>query len=78
MGWACLATFIVCVIIINLFADIDECLLNNTLCQQVCVNTDGSYFCDCMEGYQLMEGTNQCQGVWKIISSWCYRLQFQL
>ena len=57
-----------CVTIINFFADIDECLLKDTLCRQVCINTDGSYFCDCMDGYQLIEGTNQCQGVclWKV------------
>ena len=45
-----------------LYADIDECILNNTLCEQVCVNTDGSYTCACMDGYQLIEGTDQCEG----------------
>ena len=48
----------------NLFlADIDECILNDTLCHQVCVNTDGSYFCDCLEGYQLIADTDQCEGI---------------
>ena len=46
--------------------DIDECLLNDTLCEQLCVNTDGSYSCACMEGYQLIEGTNQCQGKYRL------------
>ena len=44
------------------YADIDECSLNDTLCQQICVNTDGDYFCSCMDGYRLIEGTNQCEG----------------
>ena len=49
-------------IIVNIIADIDECGLNSTLCDQVCTNTDGSYMCTCIEGYQLIEGTNHCQG----------------
>ena len=44
-------------------ADIDECLVisPNGFCQQVCVNTLGSYHCDCMEGYQLFR-TSLCLG----------------
>ena len=36
-------------------ADVDECqvLSPNGFCSQVCVNTEGSFHCDCMEGYQL-------------------------
>ena len=44
-------------------ADIDECSLNDTLCHQLCNNTDGGYFCSCRRGYQLIEGSNQCEGV---------------
>lgn len=42
--------------------DIDECQLDGTLCDQICENTDGSYDCACMDGYQLTEGGSQCQG----------------
>ena len=42
--------------------DIDECAQNSTICEQLCVNTDGGYFCSCDDGYELIEGTNQCIG----------------
>lgn len=46
------------------YTDIDECVSATTnLCQQQCINTDGSYFCACYDGYQLIEGTNQCEGI---------------
>lgn len=44
------------------FSDIDECELDRDLCDQICENTDGSYFCTCMDGYQLVEDS-QCQGL---------------
>ena len=45
------------------FADIDECAnatLNN--CQQVCVNSEGGYTCDCFSGYSLVNST-YCEGI---------------
>ena len=42
--------------------DIDECTQNTSLCEQLCVNSNGSYFCTCMDGYELIEGTSQCSG----------------
>ena len=42
--------------------DIDECFLNSTLCDQLCINTDGGYFCSCRSGYQLIAGSSQCEG----------------
>ncbi len=47
----------------TLSLDIDECELNNDLCGQVCENTDGSYLCTCEGGFQLVEGTSQCEGI---------------
>ena len=45
------------------YADINECSHNETSnCDQLCINTDGSFVCACEEGYQLREGTNQCEG----------------
>ncbi|MCH9664554.1 MAG: hypothetical protein K0U41_01755 [Gammaproteobacteria bacterium] len=43
--------------------DIDECSLNANLCHQICTNTDGSYTCECNEGYQLMDDGFNCEGV---------------
>ena len=44
------------------YSDIDECSLDNTLCQQLCLNNDGGYTCACFNGFKLIEGTNQCEG----------------
>ena len=47
----------------NSFAlDINECLLNSSVCDQICLNTAGSYSCSCEPGYQLVNGTNICHG----------------
>lgn len=43
------------------FADIDECSLSSYMCQYQCVNTPGSYACECPQGYQL-QGNRLCQG----------------
>ena len=32
--------------------DIDECA-NSQSCEHICVNTDGSYYCECDDGYEL-------------------------
>ena len=34
-----------------ILTDIDECLLRISDCEQECYNTNGSYRCDCMEGF---------------------------
>ena len=60
---ACMHVIDYCTCIFYMFhADINECLLNETLCGQLCNNIDGSYFCSCQEGYQLIEGTVECEG----------------
>ena len=33
--------------------DIDECELDNGGCDHLCVNEEGSYHCECFEGFQL-------------------------
>ena len=42
--------------------DINECGANMTDCDQVCVNTNGSYHCDCNNGYTLSEDNTTCEG----------------
>ena len=57
---------------VNFFiADIDECVDNTTLCDQICVNTDGSYFCSCMGGYALVQERNQCKGNQNVLYFFC-------
>ncbi|XP_077886063.1 collagen and calcium-binding EGF domain-containing protein 1 isoform X3 [Ictidomys tridecemlineatus] len=41
--------------------DIDECATSNkTLCEHICVNTVGSYRCECREGYVLEDDGRTC------------------
>uniref|UniRef100_A0A3B5L0J9 Signal peptide, CUB and EGF-like domain-containing protein 1 n=1 Tax=Xiphophorus couchianus TaxID=32473 RepID=A0A3B5L0J9_9TELE len=40
--------------------DVDECLDNNGGCQQVCVNTMGSYECQCKDGFFLSDNQHTC------------------
>ncbi|XP_032870815.1 collagen and calcium-binding EGF domain-containing protein 1-like [Amblyraja radiata] len=43
--------------------DIDECLVHNgTLCHHKCVNTQGSYSCECREGFYLQLDGKSCLG----------------
>ena len=54
--------------VFNINADINECSsssLNN--CQQLCVNTVGSYSCQCRPGYRLNSDGRTCVGMCKDI-----------
>lgn len=44
---------------ISFLLDIDECAEDNGGCDQLCLNFDGSYMCDCDFGY-LMEANDTC------------------
>ena len=50
-------------------SDINECAVNNGGCQHSCVNTDGSFSCECLPGYSLVNNTN-CSG--KIFTTYLY------
>ena len=43
-------------------SDIDECLEELDGCEQICTNTDGSYYCTCMDGYELGSDNHTCTG----------------
>ena len=45
-----------------LFSDINECDTNNGGCEQMCVNTEGSYRCECYQGYSYNEDSGKCVG----------------
>ena len=51
-----------CFLLSSSSLDIDECEINN-ICSEngECINTSGSYFCDCHPGYKD-DGFNYCQG----------------
>ncbi len=44
------------------FIDLDECVEELHLCQQVCQNTLGSYRCSCSPGFQLSSDGTSCSG----------------
>ena len=47
-----------------LFSDINECSSRSTNnCQQLCVNTDGSYTCQCRTGFTLNRNGRTCRGI---------------
>lgn len=49
--------------------DIDECEELNGGCQQMCVNTLGSYHCECNEGFRIHADARTCIG--KIVTVTC-------
>lgn len=55
----CLISMFVCLCIFC--TDIDECSFSSYMCQYQCINSPGSYSCECPEGYQL-QGNRLCQG----------------
>ena len=55
----------------NYYIDIDECQENTHSCQHICINTNGSYVCDCNEGYELNSDGLTCKGTYNIRSYQC-------
>ena len=45
-------------------SDINECVEGLDGCDQVCTNTAGSYFCTCMDGYELESDNRTCTGTY--------------
>ena len=46
--------------------DTNECDINNGGCEYDCQNTEGSYECECKEGYQLADDKHSCEGKCKL------------
>ena len=49
---------------VSQLSDIDECQ-NPDTCSQLCVNLEGSYKCECEEGFRLEPLTKACKAVGK-------------
>ena len=56
---------------LHLLIDIIECDDDNGGCSQTCSNTDGSFECECYDGYDFTENsTTDCIGkFWNFISN---------
>ena len=51
---------------INYFPDVNECLIaTDNNCSQLCINTNGSFHCQCNSGYVLSSDDTTCNG-WQI------------
>ena len=45
-----------------LVTEINECQERSDLCEQICVNINGSYDCQCNDGYTLNHDGLSCSG----------------
>nr|XP_006816606.1 PREDICTED: sushi, von Willebrand factor type A, EGF and pentraxin domain-containing protein 1 [Saccoglossus kowalevskii] len=41
-------------------SDYNECLSDDSMCQHLCINSNGTYVCDCNQGYQLHSDGHTC------------------
>lgn len=65
---------IICLIIQSLLCvatDIDECSKENGGCQHECVNTFGSYSCQCRSGFMLHDNKHDCKEGEGVLAPWC-------
>lgn len=46
--------------LINVPLDLNECNTYGS-CSQMCINTEGSYTCSCVEGYVLQPDNRSCK-----------------
>ncbi len=49
--------------LLSLSTDINECGNSTILCDQQCIDTDGSFVCDCDDGYDLQSDNRTCRGI---------------
>lgn len=47
----------------------DLCAVEKHACEQICVNTPGSYVCQCYEGYELDANGKNCIGEYEFSNS---------
>ena len=48
--------------LVSIIVDHDECDAEIDLCEELCINTNGSFYCGCsMTGYKLQSNGTSCQ-----------------
>ena len=52
-----------CIFLYTLYTDINECSESTDGCQQMCMNTIGSFSCACNRGYRLAGNGHRCDGM---------------
>lgn len=52
-----------CMYNFTFYIDIDECSEGSHDCEQMCINTHGSYTCSCDEGYEALNNGRSCVGM---------------
>ena len=70
------ATLKQCNYILNFSLDVNECVEETDTCQRLCINTMGSYSCDCITGYRLALDGSSCRGV--CVKMCCNESEFKL
>ena len=55
----------------HIFVDHDECL-DETECEQVCHNSNGTFYCSCYNGYRLALNNRTCDGRFNYEDYYCY------
>ena len=51
-----------CILVFALNTDVNECSTGNGGCGQMCTNTDGSFQCSCILGFELASDGFSCNG----------------
>ena len=54
-------------VLFTLFLEVNECLDNNGGCNQTCINTAGSFQCNCSTGYVLAPDGRGCNGIYTTV-----------
>ena len=47
---------------LSYLTDLIECVDMNGNCTHNCINTEGSYYCTCDNGYELSDDKHTCEG----------------
>ena len=55
-AYTCNRLFLICTL------DVNECAIANGGCEHECINTEGSFYCDCRDGYMLESNNRTCEG----------------
>ena len=61
-GMGCSGLLINCYVIILSCIDHNECVSNVDACEQICHNSNSSYYCTCVSGYRLASNGRTCDG----------------